>query len=248
MPPGFTASLATRLDGLLHADGPRGRRPARRSTRGTLLLAPGGAHLRLGDDRRIAALRRRPDGRPAPARRPHDRRRRQASTARAAAGRADRHGQGRPRRRQAPSRRAGGRILVEAESTCTVYGMPRAVAEAGLADEILAARRAARRDRPGGAREPRPPATPLRRRARAPPRPLPPPRRRSRRRSTATTSSPSASSSARSAASTCCQYKRGQMERRVRTWTERRGTPDLADLRRAPAHGRRRSSTPSWTA
>ena len=34
-------------------------------------------------------------------------------------------------------RAAGGRILVEAESTCTVYGMPRAVAEAGLADEVL---------------------------------------------------------------------------------------------------------------
>ena len=32
---------------------------------------------------------------------------------------------------------AGGRVLVEAESTCVVYGMPRAVAEAGLADEIL---------------------------------------------------------------------------------------------------------------
>jgi two-component system, chemotaxis family, protein-glutamate methylesterase/glutaminase len=34
-------------------------------------------------------------------------------------------------------RRAGGRILVEAEGTCTVYGMPRAVAEAGLADRQL---------------------------------------------------------------------------------------------------------------
>jgi two-component system chemotaxis response regulator CheB len=34
-------------------------------------------------------------------------------------------------------RAAGGRILCEAESTCTVYGMPRAVAEAGLADEVL---------------------------------------------------------------------------------------------------------------
>jgi len=31
-------------------------------------------------------------------------------------------------------RNAGGRILVESEATCTVYGMPRAVAEAGLAD------------------------------------------------------------------------------------------------------------------
>jgi two-component system, chemotaxis family, protein-glutamate methylesterase/glutaminase len=32
---------------------------------------------------------------------------------------------------------AGGRVLVEAEQTCTVYGMPRAVAESGLADAIL---------------------------------------------------------------------------------------------------------------
>jgi two-component system chemotaxis response regulator CheB len=31
-------------------------------------------------------------------------------------------------------KRAGGRILVEAESTCSVYGMPRAVSEANLAD------------------------------------------------------------------------------------------------------------------
>ena len=34
-------------------------------------------------------------------------------------------------------RAAGGRILVEDESTCTIYGMPRAVAEAGLAHEVL---------------------------------------------------------------------------------------------------------------
>jgi two-component system chemotaxis response regulator CheB len=32
---------------------------------------------------------------------------------------------------------AGGRVLAEAESTCVVYGMPRAVAEAGLADEVV---------------------------------------------------------------------------------------------------------------
>ena len=32
---------------------------------------------------------------------------------------------------------AGGTILVESENTCTVYGMPRAIAEAGLADEAL---------------------------------------------------------------------------------------------------------------
>ena len=34
-------------------------------------------------------------------------------------------------------KRAGGRILVEAQSTCTVYGMPRAVSEAKLADAEL---------------------------------------------------------------------------------------------------------------
>ena len=34
-------------------------------------------------------------------------------------------------------KQAGGRVLAEAESTCTVYGMPRAVAEAGLAHAVL---------------------------------------------------------------------------------------------------------------
>jgi two-component system chemotaxis response regulator CheB len=33
-------------------------------------------------------------------------------------------------------RRRGGRILAEAESSCTVYGMPRAIVEAGLADGV----------------------------------------------------------------------------------------------------------------
>ncbi len=31
----------------------------------------------------------------------------------------------------------GGTILAEAESTCIVYGMPRALAEAGLADRMV---------------------------------------------------------------------------------------------------------------
>lgn len=34
-------------------------------------------------------------------------------------------------------KQAGGLILAEAESTCTVYGMPRALAEAGLADRMV---------------------------------------------------------------------------------------------------------------
>lgn len=31
----------------------------------------------------------------------------------------------------------GGRIITEAESSCVVYGMPRAVAEAGLSDRVV---------------------------------------------------------------------------------------------------------------
>jgi two-component system chemotaxis response regulator CheB len=34
-------------------------------------------------------------------------------------------------------KRRGGRILVEDESTCTVYGMPRSISEAHLADVEL---------------------------------------------------------------------------------------------------------------
>ena len=131
----------------------RTRRRAR--ARHALLLAPGGS---APAPRRRPPLRARddaPDGRPAPARRPHDRRRRAALRPPPAARRPDGHGQGRPRRRRARSSAAGGRVLVEAESTCTVYGMPRAVAEAGLADARPAARRAARRDRRGAAMSPR---------------------------------------------------------------------------------------------
>jgi two-component system chemotaxis response regulator CheB len=32
---------------------------------------------------------------------------------------------------------AGGTILTEAESSCVVYGMPRAVVEAGVSDEVV---------------------------------------------------------------------------------------------------------------
>ena len=33
--------------------------------------------------------------------------------------------------------RAGGKLLVQSESSCVVYGMPRAVAEAGLGAEVV---------------------------------------------------------------------------------------------------------------
>jgi two-component system chemotaxis response regulator CheB len=32
---------------------------------------------------------------------------------------------------------AGGRMIVEHESSCVVYGMPRSVIEAGLADRVV---------------------------------------------------------------------------------------------------------------
>jgi two-component system chemotaxis response regulator CheB len=135
MPPGFTASLATRLDGssplnVIEAKAGDATDPKR------LLLAPGGAHLRMENDGRV----RLSDDAPMGGLRP----------------RADLTiadvakiygpnlllvvltGMGKDGLEGAKAvKQAGGRILVEAESTCVVYGMPRAVAEAGLADEIL---------------------------------------------------------------------------------------------------------------
>jgi two-component system chemotaxis response regulator CheB len=135
MPPGFTGSLATRLDNasplkVVEADdgaaiGPR-----------TALLAPGGSHLRLNGDTRahlsdedaIGGLRPRAD-----------------LTIKDAAERwRDRvllvvlTGMGRDGLEGAKHvKKHGGRVLVEAESSCTVYGMPRAIAEANLADRVL---------------------------------------------------------------------------------------------------------------
>ena len=135
MPPGFTASLATRLDAsspltVSEAQGHEAPTP------GTALLAPGGAHLRLGADRRSLLS----DSAPMGGLRP----RADLTIADAAKVYGARvllvvlTGMGRDGLEGAKAvRAAGGHILVEAESTCTVYGMPRAVADAGLADEVL---------------------------------------------------------------------------------------------------------------
>jgi two-component system, chemotaxis family, protein-glutamate methylesterase/glutaminase len=135
MPAGFTASLATRLDSssaltVREAAGGETLNP------GVALLAPGGAHLRLDGTRRAQLS----DDAPVSGLKP-----RADFTIEDAAKLfgADMllvvlTGMGRDGLAGAKAvRAAGGRILVEAESTCTVYGMPRAVAEAGLADEIL---------------------------------------------------------------------------------------------------------------
>ena len=135
MPPGFTASLAARLDGLSPLD-VREAAGGESLEPGVALLAPGGAHLRLADDRRavlsddaaIGGLRPRADLTIADVARLYGERVLLVVLT----------GMGRDGLEGAEAvRAAGGRVLCEAEATCTVYGMPRVVAEAGLADEVL---------------------------------------------------------------------------------------------------------------
>lgn len=135
MPPGFTGSLAQRLDNdsalhVVEAQGGEAIQP------GTALLAPGGSHLHLQDAKTV----RLGDGDPVGGLRP-----RADLTIQDVV---DRHGKdvvlvvltGMGNDGLAGARAvkaAGGRILVEAEETCAVYGMPRAIADAGLADVVL---------------------------------------------------------------------------------------------------------------
>jgi len=132
MPPGFTASLATRLDnasGLSVSEAHGGERLTPR----TALVAPGGRHLHLhdggrvtlGDEPEIGGLRPRADITIRDAARVFGER--MVLVVLTGMGKDGLEG-------AREVRNAGGRILVEAEATCTVYGMPRAVAEAGLAD------------------------------------------------------------------------------------------------------------------
>jgi two-component system chemotaxis response regulator CheB len=135
MPPGFTASLASRLDGA-SALTVREARTGDVLEPGSLLVAPGGSHLRLSDDRRLRLADDAPEGGLKP---------RADFTIADAARLFGRRvllvvltGMGKDGLEGAGAVKAtGGRVLVEAESTCTVYGMPRAVAEAGLADAVL---------------------------------------------------------------------------------------------------------------
>jgi two-component system chemotaxis response regulator CheB len=135
MPPGFTASLASRLDAasplaVAEATGGESLAPT------TALVAPGGSHLRVGPDRHARLSGDEPVGGLRP--------RADFTIADAAKAYGSRMvlvvltGMGRDGLEGARAVKAvGGRVLCEAESTCAVYGMPRAVAEAGLADEVL---------------------------------------------------------------------------------------------------------------
>jgi len=135
MPAGFTASLAARLD--------RGSSLTVREAQGgevvapgVALIAPGGRHLRLAADGHTALSDEEPLGGLRP--------RADLLIEDAAARWGDRltlvvlTGMGTDGLRGAAAvKRSGGRILAEAESTCTVYGMPRAVVEAQLADDVI---------------------------------------------------------------------------------------------------------------
>jgi two-component system chemotaxis response regulator CheB len=135
MPPGFTKSLAARLDNasqltIREADGGETLDP------GVALLAPGGKHMRvaiggrvsLTEEPEIGALRPRADLMIADAAKVYGER--TLLVVMTGMGTDGLIGAEEVKRR-------GGRILVEAQSTCTVYGMPRAIEEAKLADEVL---------------------------------------------------------------------------------------------------------------
>lgn len=138
MPAGFTASLATRLDrsselAITEAIGGELIHP------GALIVAPGGSHLRLeehndgarvriSDEDSVGGLRPRADLTITDAARIYGERLLLVVMT----------GMGRDGLEGARAvRAAGGVVLAEAAETCTVYGMPRAVVESGLADEQL---------------------------------------------------------------------------------------------------------------
>lgn len=135
MPPGFTGSLAARLDRssalrVCEAQGGESLDP------GTALLAPGGKHLRLGRDGRatlsdepeIGGLRPRADLTIEDAARVWGER--LLLVVLTGMGSDGLIG-------AAEVRKRGGRILAEAQESCTVYGMPRAIVEANLADDVM---------------------------------------------------------------------------------------------------------------
>jgi two-component system chemotaxis response regulator CheB len=135
MPAGFTGSLAARLDAssrlkVVEAVGGEAIEP------GTALLAPGGRHLRLAEDGRarltdtapVGGLRPRADLLIEDAARAYGERLLLVVLT----------GMGNDGLAGAREvRRRGGRILVESEETCTVYGMPRAIVDGGLADDVI---------------------------------------------------------------------------------------------------------------
>jgi len=134
MPAGFTGSLAERLD-RASALSVREAQPGDGLDARTALVAPGGRHLRLlpggaaslSDEPTIGGLRPRADLTIGDAARVYGRDLLLVVLT----------GMGKDGLEGARAvHDGGGRVLVEAESSCTVYGMPRAIVEAGLADGV----------------------------------------------------------------------------------------------------------------
>jgi two-component system chemotaxis response regulator CheB len=139
MPPAFTGPFAERLDQLcgLRVAEAREAEPLRP---GTVLIAPGGGHMRLkrgtaletvvsiSEDRQEFVYRPSVDAL-------------LTSASEVLPGRVlgvILTGMGDDGLLGARAvREGGGRVFVQSEDTCVVYGMPRAVAEAGLADKVL---------------------------------------------------------------------------------------------------------------
>jgi two-component system, chemotaxis family, protein-glutamate methylesterase/glutaminase len=136
MPPGFTGSLASRLNANSELDVREAGANQIVDPRAAL-VAPGGRHLRLSEEGRttlsdepaIGGLRPRADLLIEDAARLYGERLLLVVLT----------GMGNDGLKGAKEvRRVGGRILAEAEDTCTVYGMPRAIVDAKLADAVVA--------------------------------------------------------------------------------------------------------------
>ncbi|MFN8224904.1 MAG: chemotaxis-specific protein-glutamate methyltransferase CheB [Gaiellales bacterium] len=132
MPPGFTGSLAERLD-RASAIAVREAKDGDSFDPGVALLTPGGLHARIPAKGSVSLTEEPPIGGLRP---------RADLTIEDAAKLYGPKlllvvltGMGRDGQEGAEVvKKHGGRVFVEAESTCTVYGMPRSVSEAGLAD------------------------------------------------------------------------------------------------------------------
>ncbi len=135
MPLGFTRPLAERINGVStwHVAEARGGEVLQA---GQALVAPAGSHLILEDDHRVALSAAAPKHGVRPA---------VDVTLKSAAACYGRRvvavvltGMGRDGAEGALAvREAGGRVIVEDEATCVVWGMPRYVIEAGAADDVV---------------------------------------------------------------------------------------------------------------
>ena len=138
MPPHFTRSLAERLDAMsklrvLEAE------PSMRLEKGTVLIAPGGKHLTLRLSK-LGVITATPDEPSELLHRPSvdvlfD------SACKAYGGKVlalVMTGMGKDGLKGATHiKQFGGKVIAQNEATCVVYGMPKAVVDAGLADAVL---------------------------------------------------------------------------------------------------------------